>query len=51
MRREINDLRGELGAVAAGLREEIRTGLDDTRRYMRMLYEQVRADIKTIRDK
>ncbi|OFV92276.1 MAG: hypothetical protein A3H95_04145 [Acidobacteria bacterium RIFCSPLOWO2_02_FULL_64_15] len=48
---EVNDLRRELGAVAAGLREEIRTGLEDTRRYMRMLHEQVRADIKTIRDK
>lgn len=51
LRGEVDGLRGELAAVAAGLREEIRTGLDDTRRYMRMLHEQVRADIKTIRDK
>jgi hypothetical protein len=51
LRGELDGLRGELVAVAAGLREEIRTGLEDTRRYMRMLDEQARADIKTIREK
>jgi len=41
-------LREEMAAVAGGLREEIRTGDAETRRYMRVLHEEVLARIAAI---
>ena len=40
--------RGELQALEATLREEIRAGDEETRRYMRVLHEDVKSDIGLI---
>jgi hypothetical protein len=49
-RRELDGLREELAAVAAGLRQEIRSGDEETRRYMRVLHEDLVSRLKTIRE-
>jgi len=65
MRSGFSDVRQEMAAMAAGLREEIRKseeglrtelimeirkGGEDTRRYMRMLHEEVISKIATIEE-
>ncbi len=42
------EVRAEFAATRAELRDEIRAGDDETRRYMRVLHEDVIARIATI---
>ena len=45
MRGEFSAVRQEIGATAAGLHAEIRAGDEETRRYMRVLHEEVLSRI------
>ena len=46
--RELTEFRAEVRTQFAGVRAEIRQGDDETRRYMRVLYEDLIERIKTM---
>lgn len=50
MRVEFSAVRQEMSVMAAGLREEIRAGDEETRRYMRVLHEEVIGRLATIQE-
>ena len=43
-----DEVKKEFSAVRSGLRDEIRAGDEETRRYMRILYEDLKDAIRTL---